>query len=209
MVKLRFQRHGRTHAPFYRLVAVDARYKRNGKYLENLGWFNPLPGEGEQDIELKVDRIKHWLSVGAQPSDTVRDLLGHRDLLTPKQKKAWENDREYARKRVEAATAVKGADATVEALSAFVDDADADLGSFLTDAKSAAAEAKAAASKGQVEAAQAAAKKAEEVKAAAEKAEAEHKAAEQAKKEAEEKAAAEAAAAAEAEGGEGEKEASE
>ncbi|MEL6497227.1 MAG: 30S ribosomal protein S16 [Planctomycetota bacterium] len=188
MVKLRFQRHGRTHAPFYRLVAVDARYKRNGKYLEALGWFNPQPGEGEQDIELKVDRIKHWLSVGAQPSDTVRDLLGHRELLTAKQKKAWEADREYARKRVEAASAVKSADATVEALTTFVDDADADLGSFLSDAKSAAADAKAAAKKGQIDAAQAAASKAGDIKAAAEKAEAEHKA----KKEAEEKAAAEA-----------------
>ncbi|MEO1534423.1 MAG: 30S ribosomal protein S16 [Planctomycetota bacterium] len=200
MVKLRFQRHGRTHAPFYRLVAVDARYKRNGKYLEALGWFNPQPGQGEQDIDLKVDRIKHWLSVGAQPSDTVRDLLGHRELLTDKQKKAWEADRAYSRKRVEAASAVKSADATIEALTTFVDDADADLGSFLSDAKSAAAEAKAAAKKGQVEAAQAAASKAGEIKASAEKAEAEHKA----KKEAEEKAAAEAEAAAESsdEGGE-------
>ncbi len=200
MVKLRFQRHGRTHRPFYRLVAVDSRFKRNGKYLENLGWFNPTPGEGEQDLELNTDRIKHWLSVGAQPSETVRDLLGHRDMLTEKQKKAWEADREYARKRVEAASAVKSADATVEALTTFVDDADADLGSFLSDAKSAQAEAKSAAKKGQIEAAQAAASKAADVKAAAEKAEADHKA----KKEAEEKAAAEAEAASESsdEGGE-------
>ena len=200
MVKLRFQRHGRTHAPFYRLVAVDSRFKRNGKYLEALGWFNPSPGEGEQDIELKADRIQHWLSVGAQPSDTVRDLLGHRDLLTEKQKKAWEADRLYARKRVEAASAVKSADATIEALTSFVDDADADLASYLADAKAAAAEAKAAAKKGQVEAAQTAAAKAADVKAAAEKVEAEHKA----KKEAEEKAAAEAAASEESsdEGGE-------
>ncbi len=200
MVKLRFQRHGRTHAPFYRLVAVDARYKRNGKHLEALGWFNPAPGEGEQDIELKEDRIKHWLSVGAQPSDTVRDLLGHRDLLTEKQKKAWEADRLYARRRVEAAGAVKSVDATIQALTTLVDGADADLGAHLTDAKAAQAEAKAAAKKGQVDAAQAAAKKAEEIKGAAEKVEAEHKA----KKEAEEKAAAEAAAAeaAAAEGGE-------
>lgn len=198
MVKLRFQRHGRTHAPFYRLVAVDARYKRNGKHLEALGWFNPAPGEGEQDLDLNTDRIKYWLSVGAQPSGTVRDLLGHRDLLTPKQKAAWEADRTYARKRVDAAGAVKSVTGTVDALSKFADDADADLAAYLKQAREAAAEAKSAASKGQVEAAQAAAKKAEEAKAAAEKVEAEHKA----KKEAEEKAAAEAAAAAAAEGGE-------
>ena len=198
MVKLRFQRHGRTHRPFYRLVAVDSRFKRNGKYLEALGWFNPTPGEGEQDIDLNADRIKHWLSVGAQPSDTVRDLLGHRDLLNPKQKATWEADRLYARKRVEAAGAVKSADATIAALTKLAGDADADLGSYLTDAKAAAAEAKAAAKKGQVEAAQAAAAKAADVMAAAEKVEADHKAKEQAKKEAEEKAAAEAKAAEEA-----------
>ncbi|MEM9166054.1 MAG: 30S ribosomal protein S16 [Planctomycetota bacterium] len=205
MVKLRFQRHGRTHAPFYRLVAVDARFKRNGRYLENLGWFNPEPGKGEKDIELKEDRIQYWLSVGAQPSETVRDLLGHRDMLTAKQKKAWEADRKYAKLRVEAASAVKGAEAALAAVSELAGDADADLSSFVSTAREAAGEAKSAANKGQVEAAQAAAKKAEDAKAAAEKAEADHKAAEEAKKAAEEAAAKEAEAAESSdEGGEGE-----
>lgn len=101
MVKLRFQRHGRTHRPFYRLVAVDARYKRNGKYLERLGWYNPTPGEGENDVELDGDRIKYWLSVGAQPSDTVRDLLANHDLLTEKLAKQREMDRKMDNKRRE------------------------------------------------------------------------------------------------------------
>ncbi|MGP1272131.1 MAG: 30S ribosomal protein S16 [Phycisphaerales bacterium] len=201
MVKLRFQRHGRTHAPFYRLVAVDARFKRNGRYLENLGWFNPTPGAGERDLELDEDRIRHWLSVGAQPSDTVRDILGHRDLLTAKQKSAWEADRKYAKLRVESASAVKAAEDALAALTQFASDADADLSSFVASAREAAAEAKTAAGRGQVEAAQSASAKAAEAKAAAEKTEAEHKA----KKEAEEKAAAEAEAAAAPaeEGGEG------
>lgn len=101
MVKLRFQRHGRSHRPFYRLVAVDARFKRNGKYLERLGWYNPMPGEGEKDVELDGDRIKHWLSVGAQPSDTVRDLLANHDLLTEKLAKQREMDRKMDNKRRE------------------------------------------------------------------------------------------------------------
>ena len=192
MVKLRFQRHGRTHAPFYRLVAVDSRFKRNGRFLENLGWFNPAPGHGENDLDLNEDRIRYWLSVGAQPSGTVRDLLGHRDMLTAKQKAAWEADRKYAKLRVESASAVKSAEDTLAELTKFAGDADADLASFVKTAREAAGEAKTAAGRGQVDAAQAAAKKAQDAKSAAEKAEAEHKA----KKEAEEKAAAEAAAAA-------------
>ena len=117
MVKLRFQRHGRTHRPFYRLVAVDARFKRNGKYLERLGWFNPTPGQGEQDVELNSERIKYWLGVGAQPSDTVRDLLAKHDLLTPKLAAAREMDRKMAnvrREKKEAAAAASAASAESE-----------------------------------------------------------------------------------------------
>lgn len=122
MVKLRFQRHGRTHRPFYRLVAVDARFKRNGKYLERLGWFNPTPGEGEKDVELDGDRIKYWLSVGAQPSDTVRDLLANHDLLTPKLAAKREGDRKMDNKRREereaAAAAAKKAEEEAAAAAA-------------------------------------------------------------------------------------------
>ncbi|GAB5496277.1 MAG: hypothetical protein Phyf2KO_13570 [Phycisphaerales bacterium] len=122
MVKLRFQRHGRTHRPFYRLVAVDARFKRNGKYLERLGWFNPTPGEGEKNLELDGDRIKYWLSVGAQPSDTVRDLLADNDLLTPKLAAKREKDREMDNKRREkreaAAAAAKKAEEEAAAAAA-------------------------------------------------------------------------------------------
>jgi len=122
MVKLRMQRHGRSHRPFYRIVAVDARFKRNGKYLERLGWFNPTPGEGEESIEINADRVKHWLSVGAQPSDTVRDLLADRDLLTPKLAKQREMDRKMDNARREkkeaAAKAADEAKAAAEAAAA-------------------------------------------------------------------------------------------
>lgn len=122
MVKLRMQRHGRSHRPFYRIVAVDARFKRNGKYLERLGWFNPTPGEGEESVEINADRVKHWLSVGAQPSDTVRDLLADRDLLTPKLVKQREMDRKMDNVRREkkeaAAKAADEAKAAAEAAAA-------------------------------------------------------------------------------------------
>ncbi|MCA9273114.1 MAG: 30S ribosomal protein S16 [Phycisphaerales bacterium] len=122
MVKLRMQRHGRSHRPFYRIVAVDARFKRNGKYLERLGWFNPTPGEGEESVEINTDRVKHWLSVGAQPSDTVRDLLAERDLLTPKLAKQREMDRKMdnarREKREAAAKAAEEAKAAAEAAAA-------------------------------------------------------------------------------------------
>jgi small subunit ribosomal protein S16 len=79
---------GRTHRPFYRLNAVDKRTQRDGKIIENLGWFDPVAKDESKQVELKVDRIKHWLSVGAQPSDTVADLLAKHDIIDPEKRKA-------------------------------------------------------------------------------------------------------------------------
>lgn len=75
MVKLRLQRLGRTHRPFYRLNAMDQRAARNSKAIEHLGHFDPLEKDESKQAVLKEDRINYWLSVGAQPSETVRDLL--------------------------------------------------------------------------------------------------------------------------------------
>ena len=80
MVRIRMQRFGRTHRPFYRINAIDIRTRRNGKVIENLGWYNPMAKEGDEQIHLKEDRIKDWLSRGARPSETVMDMLGNRDL---------------------------------------------------------------------------------------------------------------------------------
>jgi len=74
MVVLRLKRMGRTHRPFYRLNAMDQRSPRDGRVIEELGWFDPIAPEDKQ-LNLKVDRIDYWLSVGAQPSDTVKGLL--------------------------------------------------------------------------------------------------------------------------------------
>ena len=72
-VRLRLTRMGRKKQPFYRIIAVDSREKRDGKFLENIGFYNPVKDPFE--LEIKIDRALYWLGVGAQPSDTVRSLF--------------------------------------------------------------------------------------------------------------------------------------
>ncbi len=80
MVKLRLKRFGRRHRPFYRLNATDIRAARDGKVIEELGHFDPIEKDESKQVVFKADRIKYWLSVGAQPSDTVRALLKRVDI---------------------------------------------------------------------------------------------------------------------------------
>lgn len=77
MVKLRLKRLGRKFTPHYRIVAIQARTKREGKTLEDLGHYSPITKE----IVLKKDRIEYWLSVGAQPTDTVKGLLIKEEIV--------------------------------------------------------------------------------------------------------------------------------
>lgn len=74
MVVLRLKRFGRTHRPFYRLNAMDRRSPRDGRVIEELGWYDPLAKE-EHQLRINVPRVDYWLSVGAQPSRTVATLL--------------------------------------------------------------------------------------------------------------------------------------
>lgn len=74
-VKLRLKRFGRRHNSFFRLNAVDSRCPRDGRVIEELGWYDPCAKDAAKQISLNSERIKYWLSVGAQPSDTVQDLL--------------------------------------------------------------------------------------------------------------------------------------
>ena len=74
-VKLRLKRMGRRHRSFFRLNAMDGRMPRDGKVLEELGWYDPAEADPDKQAQLKLDRIQYWRSVGAQPSDTVADLL--------------------------------------------------------------------------------------------------------------------------------------
>jgi small subunit ribosomal protein S16 len=66
---------GRRHSPTYRLTAIDGRDNRDGRAIEELGFYDPVNQNEALRANLKVDRIQYWLSVGAKPSDTVRDLL--------------------------------------------------------------------------------------------------------------------------------------
>jgi len=74
-VTLRMKRFGRRHRSFFRLSAMDRRTPRDGRVIEELGWYDPGAKEVEKQISLNRERIEYWLSVGAQPSETVRDLL--------------------------------------------------------------------------------------------------------------------------------------
>lgn len=75
MVKIRLARHGRKRRPFYRVVAADVNAPRDGKFLEILGTYNPVEKDESKELTLKIDRIDHWLSVGAQPTDTAAALI--------------------------------------------------------------------------------------------------------------------------------------
>lgn len=72
-VRIRLKRMGKIHAPFYRIVIVDSRKKRDGRVIEEVGTYNPMPNPSE--IHVESDRIQYWLGVGAQPSDAVRRML--------------------------------------------------------------------------------------------------------------------------------------
>ena len=72
-VKIRLRRMGAKKAPFYRIVVADSRYPRDGRFIEEIGYYNPM----EEPAVVKVDaeKAQKWIANGAQPTDTVRDLL--------------------------------------------------------------------------------------------------------------------------------------
>ena len=78
-VKIRLQRHGKKQKPFYWVVAADARSKRDGKYLEKIGTYNP--NTNPATIELDIDSAVKWLHNGAQPTDTARAILSYKGAL--------------------------------------------------------------------------------------------------------------------------------
>jgi len=74
-VKLRLKRFGRRHRSFFRLNAMDIHSPRDGRVIEELGWYDPNAEEADKRSSLNRERIEYWLGVGAQASDTVRQLL--------------------------------------------------------------------------------------------------------------------------------------
>ncbi|HEY0008490.1 MAG TPA: 30S ribosomal protein S16 [Tepidisphaeraceae bacterium] len=97
-VKLRFNRLGRSHKAFFRLNAVDSRSPRDGRVIEQLGYYDPVNKDKEKQFKANLDRCRYWLDQGAVPSETVSSLLkrnglDHKNLKfrkqqTPKPKKA-------------------------------------------------------------------------------------------------------------------------
>ena len=88
-VKLRLKRMGRTNGAFYRLNAIDSRSPRDGRVIEELGFYDPRNKDQSKQFVAKLDRCRHWLDVGAIPSETVSSLLkknglDHKHLRLPK-----------------------------------------------------------------------------------------------------------------------------
>jgi len=80
-VKIRLARHGAKKSPFYRIVVADGESPRDGRYLENVGTYDPLIDPAK--VILKSDRVKYWIEQGAKPSDTVRSLLKKEGFYAP------------------------------------------------------------------------------------------------------------------------------
>jgi len=75
MVKLRLKRTGRKHRPYYRIVAVDIRVRRDGDPIEEIGLYDPIEKDAAKQLVVNSERAQHWLNAGAQPSETVARLL--------------------------------------------------------------------------------------------------------------------------------------
>ena len=79
MVKIRLKRIGAKKAPFYRVVVADGRYARDGRFIEEIGYYNPMTPPAE--VKIDAEKVNTWLKNGAQPTDTVRALLKKTEIL--------------------------------------------------------------------------------------------------------------------------------
>ena len=120
MIKIRLQRHGARHAPFYRMVVAPSTSRRDGRFIEVLGTYDPQAHSRAEELKLKMDRIDHWLQVGAQPTDTAKSLirqgrLSPEDWLERAEKKTKAKaDRKNNKKPALEASAVDQEDAKTE-----------------------------------------------------------------------------------------------
>lgn len=96
------QRMGRRHLNVFRINAVEKRVKRDGKVLENLGWYAPQAKDKAKQHHLEIDRIKDWIAKGAQPSDTVMDMLVNQGIVDGTAWKAQKAARAEAKKAADA-----------------------------------------------------------------------------------------------------------
>jgi len=119
VVKLRLKRFGRRNRPFYRLNAIDQRTARDGRVIEELGFYDPIEKDAEKAVRINGERVNHWLSVGAQPSETVARLLSQNGFEVELPKRVTKPSKaELAAKEAEAAAAKEAAEkAAAEAAS--------------------------------------------------------------------------------------------
>ncbi len=81
-LRIRLARAGTKKRPFYRIVVADSRSPRDGRFIEKIGTYNPMVAKDHPDrVRLNEERARHWLSVGAQPSDRVARFLGHAEII--------------------------------------------------------------------------------------------------------------------------------
>jgi len=115
VVRIRMTRSGRKNRPFYRIQVIDGRARRDGAAIEQIGWYNPVARDVAKQLNLNEERAKYWIGVGAQPSDTLRDIFAKRNLIGTKE---WEADRAHRRdviaKRAAAAAAAPAEGAKAE-----------------------------------------------------------------------------------------------
>ena len=78
MVTIRLARAGATNQPFYHVVVADSRRARDGRFIERLGFYNPIADEGAEQVRIDDERVQYWLSHGARASAAVRKLLNQR-----------------------------------------------------------------------------------------------------------------------------------
>ncbi|MBA4729496.1 MAG: 30S ribosomal protein S16 [SAR86 cluster bacterium] len=98
MVVIRLSRAGAKKRPFYHICVSDRRNKRDGSFIEKIGFFNPIANGGEEKIKVDLDRFEYWTSVGAKPSETV-EMLIKRSKLTDEEINAIENKKSDLLKR--------------------------------------------------------------------------------------------------------------
>lgn len=115
-MKIRLARGGSKKRPFYRIVAADSRMPRDGRFIEKLGTYNPLlPKDSEERVKMDLDRIKHWLGEGAQPTDRISRMLEAAGVLEKKVRnnpnKAKPGEKAVARAEEKAEKAAAAAEA--------------------------------------------------------------------------------------------------
>ncbi len=79
-VKIRMKRFGAKRRPYYRIIAIDSRAPRNGRTLEELGYYHPIAEKEENQVHLKEEKIREWIGKGARPSATVKKLLNKQNI---------------------------------------------------------------------------------------------------------------------------------